>query len=272
MSLKNPKITFISSMNIKLYEQYGKTFLEEFDKFAGHNIKLLNIFENLDNTNFDTNKIKNINFDDEKHKKFMKYFGNLYEAGGLRITLFNENGQKKINLSNNFRFNAIKFSYKVFAVNYSLNYLSDEDFLIWTDADLRCKKEFNSSDLIQFMPEENQLMSYLGRTEFPPERPYSECGFLGFNVKHSQFKNYLYRMADVYNSGEIFSHEEWHDSWIWDQVRNEFEAKGVKFKNISGEKYQKIEHPFVNCDLGKFFDHLKGNRKNTGVSHKEDFI
>ena len=62
MLLTNPKITFISSMNIKLYEQYGKIFLEEFDKFAGHNIKLLNIFEKLDHTNFDTKKIKRIRF------------------------------------------------------------------------------------------------------------------------------------------------------------------------------------------------------------------
>ena len=84
-------------MNLKLYEQYGKTFLEEFDRFAGNNIKLLNIFEKLDNSNFDTNKIKNLNFDDAKHKKFLKYFGNLYEAGGLKMRFFNENGQKKIN-------------------------------------------------------------------------------------------------------------------------------------------------------------------------------
>ena len=58
-------------------------------------------------------------------------------------------------------------------------------------------------------------------------------------------------MADVYNSGEIFSHEEWHDSWIWDQVRNEFEQKGLNLK-IYLEKISKIEHPFVNCDLEIF--------------------
>ncbi len=252
MCIAKPKISFVSSMNAKLYEQYGKIFLEEFDKFAGENIKLLNIFEELENSNLNTKKIININFDDSKHKKFLRYFGNLYEAGGLKITVFNENGQKKINLNNNFRYNAIKFSYKVFAVNYSLNYISDEDFLVWTDADLRCKKDFSSDDLIQFMPEENQLMSYLGRTEFPPERPYSECGFLGFNIKHPHFKDFLSRMVEIYISGEIFSFEEWHDSWIWDRVRNEFENKGINFKNISGPKFQKIEHPFVNCDLESF--------------------
>ena len=92
----------------------------------------------------------------------------------------------------------ICFSYKVFAINYSLKYIGNEDFLIWTDADLRCKKDFSSDDLIQFMPEENQLMSYLGRTEFPPERPYSECGFLGFNIKHPHFKDFLGRMVEIY--------------------------------------------------------------------------
>ena len=260
-------------MNIKLYEQYGKTFLEEFNKFAKHDVKLLNIFEKLDNSSFDTDKVKNINFEDEIHKKFLKYFGNLYEASGLKLMkILNENGKTKIDLVNNFRFNAIKFSYKVFAINYSLKFLSDEDFLIWTDADLRCKREFSSNDMVKFMPEENELMSYLGRTEFPLGRPYSECGFLGFNIRHPQFKDFIGRMVEVYKTGEIFSHEEWHDSWIWDQVRREFEKKGFLFKNISGPVYQKVEHPFVNCELGKFFDHLKGKRKNTGFSYKEDFI
>ena len=114
-------------------------------------------------------------------------------------------------------------------------------------------------------------MSYLGRTHFPPGRPYSECGFLGFNLKHEEFKRFINRMVEVYSSGEIFSYVEWHDSWIWDQIRQEFEEKNINFKNISGPIFEKLEHPFVNCNLGKFFDHLKGNRKNTGSSHKEDY-
>ena len=114
-------------------------------------------------------------------------------------------------------------------------------------------------------------MSYLGRTNFPPERPYTETGFLGFNLKHSQFKQFINRMVEVYCSGEIFSFVEWHDCWVYDHVRKEFEEKNINFKNISGPIFEKLAHPFVNCNLGKFFDHLKGDRKKSGSSYNEDY-
>ena len=115
-------------------------------------------------------------------------------------------------------------------------------------------------------------MSYLGRDSFPKNNPYSECGFLGFNLKHKNFNNFLDRMIEIYITGEIFSFQEWHDSWIWDKVREEFEAEKISFKNISGN-FSHVEHPFVNCGLQKFFDHLKGpDRKKKGQSFDQDFI
>ena len=60
-------------------------------------------------------------------------------------------------------------------------------------------------------------------------------------------------MTDIYVTGEIFSLNEWHDSWIWDYVRLEFEKKKTKFKNISNI----YEHPYINSGLGEIFDHLK---------------
>ena len=252
-------------MNEKLYNEYGKTFLEEFDLNAGEEISLLNIHEKFNGPIIHSEKINNILFNDQDHEKFLKFFVKLYEAQGVTIKVVNENGQQKLNIKNDFRFNAIKFSYKVFAIKYSLNFLKNEKFLIWTDADLRCKKKFDLEDLKEFLPLENELMSYLGRTKFPPINPYSECGFLVFNLAHPFFNKFISRMTEIYLSGEIFSLKEWHDSWIWDHVRREFEKSNIVFKNLSGEKFEQLEHPFVNCNLGKYFDHLKGPRKSTGI-------
>ena len=37
----------------------------------------------------------------------------------------------------------------------------------------------------------------------------------------------------IYETGEIFSLDEWHDSFIWDHVRKEFtNQKNGFFKNI----------------------------------------
>ena len=174
----------------------------------------------------------------------------------------------KINVSNDYKFDAIRFSFKPFSIHQSLSYIPENlDYLIWTDADLRCKKNFESADIIPFLPDENELMSYLGR-----KHVYSECGFLGFNLNHPEFKDFIDRIINIYTSGELFSLQEWHDSWIWDHVRKEFENKDILFKNISGRGFEH-HHPFINSGLEKFFDHLKGpTRKKTGESPKQDYI
>lgn len=264
-------VAFISTMNKKLYEDYGKRFIKEFIEFSSPDIKLFIIFEG--NIPEELINIKNnffvVPFLSQKHQLFIKYFGRLYEANGLKIREFNENGQKKINISNDYRFNSIKFSFKPFSIYQSLDYIPEDlDYLIWIDADLRCKKNFNSNSFIKFLPENNFLMSYLGR-----KKPwYSECGFLAFNLNHIKFKKYINRVINIYTSGEIFSLEQWHDSWIWDHVRNEFEDnEAVEFKNISGRGYE-LDHPFINCGLEEFFDHLKGpDRKKVGSSNDSDY-
>jgi len=114
-------------------------------------------------------------------------------------------------------------------------------------------------------------MSYLGRTKFPPDAPYSECGFLGFNPIHPELNNFLNRMKALYLSGEAFQLEQWQDCWLWDHVRSEFSKNGTEFLNLSG-KYQETEHPFINCGLGQYFDHLKGpTRKKQGHSFASDY-
>ena len=140
------------------------------------------------------------------------------------------------------------------------------EYLIWTDADLRCRKKFYSKDMLEFLPQNKELMSFLGR-----RNAYSECGFLGFNLRHPSIKEYLNRITNIYESGEIFSLPQWHDSFIWDHVRKEFEEKNkVNFRNISGSAYDK-EHVFYHTKLNDFFDHLKGDeRKKTGDSSMID--
>lgn len=262
-------------MNQQILDSYGSTFLDEFENKAGNNIFLYNIFEgNFDqSTEKKYSKVEFINFNCIKHQKFLKFFSPLYEAKGVKIIQkINSNNKAEISIKKDFRFDAIKFSYKVFAINYIKNLDLNGSYLIWTDADLRCKKNFNIEDLALYLPEKNELMSYLGRNSFPTNNPYSECGFLGFNVKHESFTDFLERMTEIYLSGEIFSHQEWHDSWIWDRVREEFQEKKIKFKNISG-KFSNTEHPFVNCGLQEFFDHLKGpERKKRGQSFDSDYV
>jgi len=264
------KLAFVSTMNKKLYNFYGKRFLEEFAKFASNEIKLFIIFENElpDEILHISDNIIVIPLMSELHNSFMKKFGSLHEARGLKIKTFKENGETKINFRPDYRFDAIRFSFKPFSIHQSLSYIpQDLDYLIWTDADLRCKKRFLPEDLTNFLPKEDEVMSYLGR-----ENAYSECGFLGFNLKIDETEKYINRVIEIYESGEVFSLQQWHDSFIWDYVRKEFEEKEIsKFRDISGTGHNK-EHVYINTGLDKFFDHLKGpQRKEDGNSSEEDY-
>ncbi len=264
------EIAFVSSMNLELYDFYGKRFLEEFSKYSSPDIKLFIIFEGFNYPEeilHHSDNIFIIPLISPNHSNFLKKFGKLHEANGLKIRKDNSD-KSRLNASLDFRWNAIRFSFKPFSIHQVLDYLPDNlSYLIWTDADLRCKERFNTENLLEFMPNQDELMSYLGR-----ENSYSECSFLGFNMKNSETIKYINRMIDVYETGEIFSIEQWHDSFIWDWVRVEFERKiNAKFKDISGDARSK-EHVYINTKLNKYFDHLKGfKRKQDGSSSEDDY-
>ena len=73
--------------------------------------------------------------------------------------------------------------------------------------------------LVEKLYKEDCMMTYLGRGQ------YSECGFLGFNMKHPEIQNYADEMLRMYNSDEIYNLIECHDSYVWDHVRKNLKKK-----------------------------------------------
>lgn len=258
----------ITSFNEILLGQYGKRMINEFSEMSDGTVKLVVIFEGDIIPNIPLKNVEFIRFTHPGHDNFTKKFGHLREANGFKFEFLPDN---KVNITRDFRFDAVRFSFKIFSLLEALELFQPLSHFGWIDADIRCLKKFSSRDLLKFFPDDDELMSYLGRINFPSSGAYSECGFLGFNGKHPSVGDFLNRIADIYQNGEIFSHEQWHDSWIWDQTRIVFEDLGIKFKNISGAA-SSTEHPFINTDLGIYFDHLKGpERKRMGKSFIEDY-
>lgn len=266
-------IELITSVNAVLLNEYGARAFSEFDHYADDTVRLNVIFEGkIPNNSTNYQRVRFIEFDSPGHREFLRRFGHLHEAKGLRIRFFQEGGQQRVNLAWDFRFDAVRFSFKIFSIKQAIAHISSARHLAWIDADIRVLRSFGITELSEFFPDEHQLMSYLGRTNFPKPNAYSEAGWLGFNMAHPDTEKFLEFVSNQYVSGEIFSQKEWHDSWLWDVARNNFEEQGVGFKNISGVSAN-LEHPFVNCGLGKYFDHLKGpERKRQGKSFERDRV
>lgn len=175
--------------------------------------------------------------DDGLHKKFDPYY---YEF----IDICPED-------SKDYRWQAKKFCHKVFA--YTDKRMRDIDWLIWIDADVETFAPVDVEFLRKACPD-GTMGSYLGRKDWH----HSECGWISFNLKNGAGA-FLDRMREVYTSGEIFDYLEWHDSYIFDRVREEI---GGNWHNLS-EGVPGL-HVWDDTILGIKMRHLKGPLRKSG--------
>ena len=159
--------------------------------------------------------------------------------------------------TNDYRKDGVRFCYKVYAYTHAiLN--EDADGIIGIDADSVFYKPIDEEWLKKHIHRNDCMMTYLGRPN------YSECGFLYFNLKHKDTKDYARYMQELYNTDHIYNLEEQHDSYIWDYARMKFEKeRGTKNHNIGDNKTGHVQARSV---LGSIYDHTKGRRKLTGRS------
>jgi len=165
-----------------------------------------------------------------------------------------------------YKFDSVRFCYKVYAIAQALEDYAYDDYdrLLWIDADTVFHKQIDEDWITTHLYKKDCLMTYMGRPNY-----YSECGLLLFNLAHPRTHNYINSVRNLYDTDNIYLLKEWHDSYIWDSVRQQYEAKGNRFNNIGVEHKVKAGH--IQAYLfGEWFDHLKGKRKQIGYSKEID--
>jgi len=179
---------------------------------------------------------------------------------------------KRKDAGKGFKWHAVRFAHKVYAI-FDCARICDADILLWMDADTICHSTITMQDLYNMIPANSELC-YLGR-----KGKYSECGLYAMNLRSPSVQAFLKEFQRFYDDAEngIFRLAEWHDSFVFDAVRNKFPqmrqldwaahlhdlrpAPGMS----SGEG-----HPLINSNWGAWLDHLKGGRKKLGRSNPED--
>lgn len=181
---------------------------------------------------------------------------------------------KRRDAGKGFKWDAIRFSHKVYAI-FDCAKAADTDILIWMDADTICHSEIQLSTIQKFIPSDKDLC-YLGR-----KGKFSECGLYSMNLKSQTVKLFLHEFQRMYDDAEngIFKLDEWHDSYVFDAVRNKIknlnslnwseslgDLRPSPLRNSLGEG-----HPLINSQWGAYLDHLKGDdRKRIGKSKPSD--
>jgi len=224
------KITVITTWNNKLFDAYAHRFQNTYNwPFP------LKIY-NEDGDMFD--EVPNCKSFVDRNKNRYKY------------TSYKEKSTDYIK-------DGVRFCYKVYAYTHAiLN--EDVDGIIGIDADSVFYKPIDEEWLKKHIHRNDCMMTYLGRPN------YSECGFLYFNLKHKDTKDYAKYMQELYDKDIIYNLEEQHDSFIWDYARMKFEKeRGTKNHNIGDSKTGHVQARSV---LGPIYDHTKGRRKLTGKS------
>lgn len=284
----------VTTFNHSGYEKYGRRMLDTFEKFWPDDIRLIVVSED----SLDIKPSTKITFHDygalvpegnhfkAKFTRFSQAHGimNAYNMPDARhmMGLPSQQGDPVVDVFTtpdglqvtpkllpayyDYRFDAIRFSHKVFSI-YGVSREYDADHLFWIDGDTYTHAPVDQRFFDETDPGDG-YMSYLGRDE-----AYSECGFLVFNQRHPIHEVFLPQMISEYLNGDVFLLQEWHDSFIWDVHRLHYEnTQGVNNRNLSG-KAGGEEHPFINCVLGEYMDHLKGDeRKEAGQSFADDWM
>lgn len=166
-------------------------------------------------------------------------------------------GWNKDQTKKSFLWDASRFANKVFAL-WHFAQTCNTDIFIWCDGDVRTHTQMPLDFLNSIAPNENQLATYLGRKTWP------ECGWMMFNRNHNKFEEFIKQWRWIYESDDVFNHDESHDSFIFGELVQDYKQMGTEFNDLGGENAG--GHIFINSVLGQYMDHLKGFRKEVGKS------
>lgn len=239
--------TIITSLNKKYWDSTSKINVQSWDTLLDPDARIVIYTED----DIDTRKLSD-----------RVIVRNLYkEAPGL-VDFKNKykdnphyNGQigKKLEGSSKaFKWNAIKFAHKTFAI-FSEMKKQDNGWLIWLDADVLMHQPVDK-DYLEYLCPSNKGISYLGRPD-----AYDECGLMGYNLDNDIAVEFLQKFENEYANG-LEHLRETHDSWVFYQLRLGYNDQ-EPFHNLNPTPKDN-KSPFNNSGINERMVHTKGKGKD----------
>lgn len=246
-------IAVVTSCSAAGYAKYGLRFLDTFHKHWPKEVALYLVSEDqLPIPPFMTDRsATSVSLVHDAPPDVRNFY--TQHAQNKRAHGVPEHAARRLRNGYDFRTDAWKFSKKVFAINLAAG-CTQADKLIWLDADVVTFADVPLS-LFDTLPPSDCALACLDRGSY-----HSECGFVSYNLAHSGTRHFINDFQMLYTSGAVFALPEWHDSFVFDWLRKQTGIATYKIPHKSSG------HPFVYSVLGTYMDHLKGNRKQHGVS------
>ena len=266
-------ITVVTTFHPAGLTKYGQRFLDSFAARVDKRIKLLVYAENCKPINPDPSRIEILDAKAvlPKLNAFKSTWGHVPKANG---DVSNEpQRHARRDWDKAFKWDAVRFANKTYAVYDAVQ--RSKDWCVWMDADTFVHSTWTYEDFVELLPE-NAYITYVGRGK--GSQTWPECGFYGLNLNHPVCHEFLKEFERMYEDAEkgMFLLDEWHDSYIFGEVLKMFNQ--FPSHDYSANMYLKEAksggggHPLINGPLGKWIDHMKGGRKDSGKSLAKDLM
>ena len=266
-------ITVVTTFHPEGYSTYGERFLDSFAAKVDKRIKLIVYAEGVKPRNPDPTRIEILDQETALPKlvAFKERWKDVPKANGMPPA--DIKARRPRDWHKEFKWHAIRFANKVYAVFDACK--RSKDWCVWMDADTFVHSDWSYEEFSSLLPK-NAYITYVGRGK--GSQTWPECGFYGLNLNHPVAHEFLKDFEAMYEDAEngMFKLAEWHDSYIFGEILNKY--KEFPSHDYSAQMYLREAksggggHPLINTELGKWMDHMKGDRKTAGKSKRSDIM
>jgi hypothetical protein len=267
-------ITVVTTFHKPGLELYGQRFLDSFAERVDKRIKLIVYAEGCSPVNPDPDQITILDQATSLPKliRFKNHWKAVPKANGVCPP--DIRARRPRDWNKEFKWNAVRFANKVYAV-FDACARRTGTWVVWMDADSYIHSPWSYDNFKRLLPD-GSYITYVGRGR--GSQTWPECGFYGINMNHPVAHSFLQEFERMYEDADngIFTLEEWHDSYVFGEVLKKY--KDFKSHDYSEQMYLREAktggggHPLINTELGKYMDHMKGDRKTAGRSKVSDIM
>ena len=269
-------ITVVTTFHKPGLDLYGQRFLNSFAERVDKRVKLLVYAENCSPVNPDPSQVTIYEAEKQLHllQDFKKQWKDVPKANGIPPD--DIKAKRPRDWDKKFKWDAVRFANKVYAVIDACA-KTNKDWVVWMDADTFVHSDWSYDNFKELLPDDKWL-TYVGRGK--GSQTWPECGFYGMNLNNMKCVDFLREFEWMYEDAEngIFKLEEWHDSYVFGKLLDDFKRVDPNVLDYSANMYLREAstggggHPLINGPLGKFIDHMKGGRKEKGKSSPKDMM
>tara|TARA_B100000003_G_scaffold172233_1_gene159989 strand:+ start:329 stop:1051 length:723 start_codon:yes stop_codon:yes gene_type:complete len=226
---------FVTTMNKKLFDDYGKDLLVSYMNTSQKYPIYVYVEDDISKYPIMKNVIYVSLFKEEPEcEKFVKRNRNKVVAS--------------------FMFDAVRFCYKVFA---QCNASKHGGKMYYVDGDSVFLKTMDDEILDTLLPDKVCVSHYYR------QGMYTETGFIGFNMNHAMMEDFIGHYRNLYIDDTVYNLPHYTDCHTFDRTRK------IMTQQFTDDYYEKklgdggTGHIMARCNLiHDYLDHRKGKRKS----------